>query len=135
MATKANGDPLEGTLPAPSNYPNPVVNNVNMWPVDWAYGDGNKLIGADTTAPSAPGTVTASNIGATVVDLSWGASTDFRGVASYTVYNGATALTTVTATTAHITGLTTATQYTLTVKAKDAAGNESAGTNVTFTTA
>ena len=135
MATKANGDPLEGSITPPSNYPNPVDSNINMWSMDWAYGVGNKLIGADTTAPSAPGTVTASNITATSADLSWGASTDFRGVVSYTVYDGATALVTVATTAATVTGLTTATQYTLTVKAKDAAGNESAGTDVTFTTA
>lgn len=134
MPAKSNDEWIPGAITPPSNYPNGITNNVNMWSMDWAYGDGNTLIGSDTTAPAAPGTVTASNVGVTVADLSWGASTDFRGVTGYTVYNGSTALTTVTSTTAHLTGLITGTHYTLAVKAHDAVGNESTGSTVSFTT-
>lgn len=41
-STKANGDPLEGSIVTPSNYPNPVLANVNMHPMNAAYHvDGN----------------------------------------------------------------------------------------------
>lgn len=36
----AKGEALEGTYPVPSTYPNPMANNVNMHPIDAAYGDG-----------------------------------------------------------------------------------------------
>jgi fibronectin type 3 domain-containing protein len=40
---------------------------------------------ADTQPPSAPGTLTASNIGATEIDLSWGAASDNVGVTGYRI--------------------------------------------------
>jgi chitodextrinase len=97
-------------------------------------GTANVCGGGDTTAPSAPGTVTASNITTGSVDLSWGASTDNVGVTGYRVYNGATLLASPTPASTTVSGLSAGTAYTLTVKAIDAAGNLSAGTNVSFTT-
>jgi hypothetical protein len=123
MTTKANGDPLEGTLPVP-NYPDPHGNNVNAHPIDWAYGNGNALL--DTIAPSAPTGLASPGKTATTVDLTWTASTDNIGVTAYDVYNGATLAITVTTTSATVTGLTTATPYVFTVKARDARGNVSA---------
>ncbi|MFC5047068.1 GEVED domain-containing protein [Aquimarina hainanensis] len=84
---------------------------------------------ADTQAPSAPTGLTASNVTETTLTLSWNAATDNVGVVGYDVYQGATNLGSVTATTRNITGLTANTAYQFTVKAKDAAGNESAASN------
>jgi endonuclease I/chitodextrinase len=84
----------------------------------------------DTTAPTAPTALTASGTTATATNLSWTASTDNVGVTAYDVYQGATLKATVTTTTYAVTGLTASTAYTFSVKAKDAAGNVSASSNV-----
>lgn len=84
---------------------------------------------ADTTAPSAPTSLTASGTTQTTTNLSWTASTDNVGVTGYDVYQGTTLKATVTTTTYAVTGLTAATAYTFSVKAKDAAGNVSASSN------
>ncbi|CAL2092319.1 conserved protein of unknown function precursor containing a T9SS type A C-terminal secretion signal [Tenacibaculum sp. 190524A02b] len=84
---------------------------------------------ADTQAPTAPTNLVASNISTTILSLSWGASTDNVGVASYEVFRGATSIGTSTTTSFQVNGLTSGTSYTFTVKAKDAAGNESAASN------
>ncbi|MDY8138065.1 GEVED domain-containing protein [Aquimarina sp. 2201CG5-10] len=83
----------------------------------------------DTQAPTAPGNLTASNVAQTTLSLSWTASTDNIGVTGYDVYRGATRLTTVTGTSYNVSGLTANTSYSFSVKAKDAAGNESASSN------
>jgi chitodextrinase len=90
----------------------------------------------DTQAPSAPGTLTASNIGATTLTLNWSESTDNVGVTGYDVYRGATLLGTVSGTTLtyQVIGLTTGTTYTFSIRAKDAAGNNSTARNITTTT-
>ncbi|MGW2178320.1 PQQ-dependent sugar dehydrogenase [Streptomyces sp. NPDC001732] len=93
----------------------------------------------DTTAPSAPGTLSASDLTANSVVLNWGASTDDKAVTAYEVRSGSTVYKTVTgtppATTTTLTGLACASPYTLDVVAKDAAGNTSPpGNAVTFTT-
>ncbi|WP_338648594.1 GEVED domain-containing protein [Flavobacterium sp. KS-LB2] len=85
---------------------------------------------ADTTAPSAPTALTASGTTQTTTTLSWTAATDNVGVTGYNVYRGTTLLGTVSSTTYNVTGLTAATAYTFSVKAKDAAGNISASSNV-----
>ena len=81
----------------------------------------------DTTAPTVPGTPTATAISSTRIDLTWTASTDAVGVSGYRVFrNGSgTALATTAATTYSDTSVTAATSYTYTVRAFDAAGNES----------
>ncbi|WP_300568319.1 reprolysin-like metallopeptidase [Flavobacterium sp.] len=85
---------------------------------------------ADTVAPSAPTSLAASGTTQTTTNLSWTASTDNVGVTGYDVYQGATLKATVTTTSYAVTGLTAATAYTFSVKAKDAAGNISASSNV-----
>jgi Zn-dependent metalloprotease len=96
----------------------------------YAVGIGAAYAGsADTVAPSVPASLAASGTTSSSTNLSWTASTDNVAVTGYNVYNGATLATTVTGTTATVSGLTGSTTYTFTVKAKDAAGNLSAASN------
>jgi endoglucanase len=84
----------------------------------------------DTQAPSVPANVTASNVSAASLTLSWTASTDNVAVTAYEVYRGATLVNgNVTTTSLNITGLTCNTVYSFTVKAKDAAGNVSSSSS------
>ncbi|OOG73247.1 M4 family metallopeptidase [Flavobacterium sp. A45] len=83
----------------------------------------------DTTAPTAPTSLTASGTTDISTNLSWTASTDNVGVTGYNVYNGATLVTTVSGTTYAVTGLNPSTSYTFTVRAKDAATNLSDSSN------
>ncbi|GAA4069108.1 cellulase family glycosylhydrolase [Actinomadura miaoliensis] len=93
----------------------------------------------DTTAPSTPGTPSASNITATGATLTWSASTDTggSGLAGYDVYRADGTLLGQTATTSiALTGLTPDTRYQVYVRARDGAGNQSApSSTATFTTA
>ncbi|MDR6883100.1 fibronectin type III domain-containing protein [Bacillus sp. 3255] len=89
---------------------------------------------ADTTAPSNVTNLTTSGLTQTGVTLNWTAATDNVAVTGYDIYSGTNLVTTVTGTTYNVTGLTAGTQYTYTVKAKDAVGNVASGTSTTFTT-
>jgi Metallo-peptidase family M12B Reprolysin-like/GEVED domain/Secretion system C-terminal sorting domain/Fibronectin type III domain len=89
---------------------------------------------ADTQAPTAPGAITVSSIIATSASLSWGASTDNVGVTGYEVRLNSALVATVTATTYSPSGLTASTAYSVSVTAKDAAGNSSTATTASFTT-
>lgn len=88
------------------------------------------LITGDGQAPTVPTNLAASGTTTTTTNLSWTASTDNVGVTGYDVYQGATLKGSVTGTTYAVTGLTASTAYTFSVKAKDAAGNISASSNV-----
>ncbi|MEV4143426.1 glycoside hydrolase family 9 protein [Amycolatopsis sp. NPDC049691] len=89
---------------------------------------------ADTTAPSAPTGVTAV-AGSTSVGLTWTAATDDVGVAGYDVLNAAGAtIGSTTSTGYQVTGLTPGTAYTFSVRARDAAGNQSPLSPVSVTT-
>ncbi|PHN95709.1 hypothetical protein CSC81_19135, partial [Tenacibaculum discolor] len=77
---------------------------------------------ADTTAPTVPTNLAASSVTQTSLTLNWSASTDNVGVTGYDVYQGTTNIGSVTGTTTNVTGLTAATTYTFSVRAKDAAG-------------
>ena len=83
----------------------------------------------DTQAPTAPTGLTAGTVTETSVALSWTASTDNVGVVGYDVYRGTTKVGSATGTTYTDTGLTAATAYSYTVRAKDAAGNVSAASS------
>ena len=83
----------------------------------------------DTEAPSAPTNLNATAIAETTVDLAWNASTDNVGVTGYEVFLDGNALGVVTATNAQVTGLVAATDYAFTVRAQDAAGNNSGLSN------
>jgi len=83
----------------------------------------------DITSPSAPTNLAASGTTQITTNLSWTTSTDNVAVTGYEVYQGTTLKATVTTTTYTVTGLTAATAYTFSVKAKDAAGNTSTSSN------
>ncbi|MEV4020634.1 fibronectin type III domain-containing protein [Nonomuraea angiospora] len=90
---------------------------------------------ADTQNPSVPGNLRTTAKTSSSVSLAWDASTDNVGVTGYDVYNGTALATTVTGTTATVSGLAAGTSYTFTVRAHDAAGNSSGPSNaVTETT-
>jgi len=82
---------------------------------------------ADTQAPTTPTNLTAS-AASRQINLSWSASTDNTAVAGYRMYRngGTTPIATVYGTTYQDTGLLSATYYSYSVAAYDAAGNTSA---------
>ncbi|TDD20977.1 cellulase family glycosylhydrolase [Nonomuraea diastatica] len=97
--------------------------------------------GDDTTAPTTPGTPSATNVTASGATLNWTAATDSggSGLAGYNVYReqgGTDALLGQTATNAiTLTGLSAATEYEVYVRSRDGAGNLSGNSpTTTFTT-
>ncbi|WNQ10887.1 right-handed parallel beta-helix repeat-containing protein [Paenibacillus aurantius] len=79
---------------------------------------------SDTQAPSAPGGVSVSAVGAgPSVTVSWGSSSDNVGVTGYEVDNGSTVLAATTGLSAVVQGLVPGSTYHLVVRARDAAGN------------
>ncbi|MFC8783045.1 glycoside hydrolase family 6 protein [Streptomyces nigra] len=90
----------------------------------------------DTTAPTAPTGLRATAKTASSVSLAWTAATDNVGVTGYDVYRDGTRVgSTATGTTYTDTGLSAATAYSYSVRARDAAGNVStASTALSVTT-
>jgi chitodextrinase len=86
---------------------------------------------ADTTAPSSPSNLTAVGSTSTTINLSWTASTDNVGVVGYQVFRdgGSVAIATVSTTSFSDTGLGVGSTHTYTVKAVDAANNQSTASN------
>ena len=82
----------------------------------------------DTLAPTAP-TLSASGTTTSSTNLSWSGATDNVGVTGYQVYQNGVLIGTVTGTSYSVTGLSSSTTYSFTVKALDAAGNVSASSN------
>ncbi|WP_432025746.1 glycoside hydrolase family 6 protein [Streptomyces sp. 1222.5] len=89
-------------------------------------GSGGGGTGGDTKAPTAPTGLTVSATAADSVSLTWTAATDDTGVAGYDVYRDGVKAGTATGTSYTDQGLSPATTYRYTVKARDAAGNVSA---------
>ncbi|HSM62547.1 MAG TPA: GEVED domain-containing protein, partial [Gillisia sp.] len=83
----------------------------------------------DTTAPSAPSSLTASGTTQTTTSLSWNASSDNVGVTGYNVYQGGVLKATVTGTSYAVSGLSASTSYSFYIKAKDLAENISTSSN------
>src|SRR5204862_547794 len=81
---------------------------------------------ADTTPPTTPTGLSAAVAGSTGANLSWSASTDNVGVTDYIVRRNGVQVATPATTSFADTGLSTATTYSYTVAARDAAGNISA---------
>jgi len=80
----------------------------------------------DTLAPTVPTNLAASNVTTTGFTLTWTASTDNVGVTGYEIFRNNVSLGTTPANEVAVTGLAAGTTYSLTVKARDAAGNVSA---------
>ena len=78
---------------------------------------------SDVTAPTVPTALAAANVTTTSLTLNWTASTDAVGVIAYDVYQGAGLIGSPTTNTFAVTGLTPGTDYSFTVKAKDANNN------------
>ncbi|MBM7119290.1 fibronectin type III domain-containing protein [Archangium primigenium] len=84
---------------------------------------------ADTQAPTAPSSLRSTGVSGNSVSLAWTGSSDNVAVTGYEVFTGSTLATTVTTTSATVSGLNANTTYTFSVKARDAAGNRSTASN------
>lgn len=131
-------DTMSSWLPFDTNLPNVSVTDLEINYVDnnltaATYGRGIWRTGltttSDTTAPTAPTNLTASGTTQTSTNLSWTASSDNVGVTSYDIYRGTTLIGSSANTTYNVSGLTAATTYSFSVRAKDAAGNTSGSSN------
>ena len=90
---------------------------------------------ADTTAPSAPGSLNATATSSISVSLAWTTATDNVGVTGYRILrNGAQIGTTTTGLTYTDAGRTPNTAYAYEVRAVDAAGNVGPGATASVTT-
>jgi methionine-rich copper-binding protein CopC len=91
-------------------------------------GCGGSNTPTDTTAPTIPTDVKAVVLSLNEIMLTWGTANDDVGVAQYEIYVGGYSLVSMASTTTTFlyTGLTPSTEYCCTVRAIDAAGNESA---------
>jgi chitodextrinase len=97
-----------------------------------AYDLGAHQLGStngDTTAPSAPASLTATAATSSVMTLAWTASTDNVGVTGYQVFRNGALIGSTASLTYSDSGLAAATQYGYTIKATDAAGNVSAASS------
>lgn len=79
----------------------------------------------DTTKPTTPTNLTASNPSTTSIDLAWAAASDDIGVTGYNVYRDGVFVTTTAGTTYTNSALRYNTSYSFTVTAIDASANES----------
>jgi len=104
----------------------PVNEALNKWGLRLFTGGGG---GGDTTPPSVPGGVLVNGTTATSITLSWNPSTDNVGVAGYQIYNGNSLVLTTQNISGTVGNLAPGTEYTLTVRAMDAAGNRSAASS------
>ncbi len=87
--------------------------------------------GGDTTPPAAPTNLHTTAVLSNEIDLAWNAATDNVGVTGYKVYrNNVVVATLGNVLTYANTGLAPATAYQYKVTALDAAGNESAASNI-----
>lgn len=84
----------------------------------------------DTQAPTTPTSLASTSKTATSISVTWTGSTDNVAVTGYDIYANSVLKTTVSGLSATITGLTASTSYSIYVKAKDAAGNASASSNI-----
>ncbi len=114
-----------------ANY---TVSEWNTLAEDTISGLGNHFIDGgsivDTTAPTAPTNLAASNISETSLDLSWTASADDTAVTGYDIYNGTNLIASSTTTNFSVTGLQVATAYNFSIYAKDDANNISSQSNI-----
>ncbi|HYC61483.1 MAG TPA: right-handed parallel beta-helix repeat-containing protein [Thermoanaerobaculia bacterium] len=84
---------------------------------------------ADTQAPSAPANLRPVSGDSARIDIAWNAAADNVGVSAYIVKRNGATIATVGSTTFSDTSVVSGTKYTYQVIARDAAGNQSAGSN------
>ncbi|MDD2674575.1 MAG: endonuclease [Flavobacterium sp.] len=130
LITWHNQDPVSSREIARNNAIYAIQNNRNPYIDHPEYVQAIWNPTADAQAPTAPANLVSSAKTTTSISLSWTASTDNTAVTGYNVYMDNVLKTTVTGLTTTITGLTAATAYSFNVKAKDAAGNISAPSNI-----
>jgi hypothetical protein len=97
--------------------------------------DNSGLTGDDTEAPTVPQNVTATVISSSQIDLSWDNSNDNVAVVGYIVRRNGDFVDSTQYTSFQDTNLTAETEYSYTISAYDAAGNESdQSTSISATT-
>lgn len=84
------------------------------------------LVSSDTTAPTVPSGLASSAITTTGFTVTWTASTDTVGVTGYELFIGGVSYGTSVGNSLAVTGRTPGTAHSVTVRARDAAGNWSA---------
>ncbi|WP_410771428.1 carbohydrate binding domain-containing protein [Fontibacillus sp. BL9] len=100
------------------------VRSAEGW-YDGTWHDSNPDGGGDTIAPTAPGNLRSTGATDKTVTLAWDAATDNIAVTGYDIYRNEAKVGSTAATTFTDTGLSPETAYAYTVKARDAANNES----------
>ncbi|NRT12952.1 endonuclease [Flavobacterium sp. 14A] len=118
---------------------NPFIDNPAFATTIWGGPQAeNRFTGnttADTQAPTTPSNLVVNSVTQDTAILNWTASTDDVAVLGYRIFNGTNFLASSQNNSYNLVGLTANTSYTLTIKAFDAAGNNSLASNtVTFTT-
>ncbi|WP_378188290.1 endonuclease [Aquimarina sp. W85] len=112
---------------------NPFIDNPAFATSIWGGPQAEDRFGTgsaeDMQAPTAPKNLSSTSTTQTSTQLIWDAATDNVGVTGYEIYRNGSLYTTVSNTTAIISGLSMGTTYTFTIKARDAAGNRSANSN------
>ena len=89
---------------------------------------------SDRRAPSTPGKPAVATNFPSVADLSWAAASDNTAVTGYSVFANGVLVSASKDPNVRVTGLAAGTTYTFTVKARDAAGNESTASPSTTVT-
>lgn len=92
------------------------------------------FVGEDTTPPTVPGSLTATPVATTQINLAWSTSTDDVLFSGYQVFRDDVQIGTTTLTNYSDSGLLESTLYTYYVTAFDEAGNVSASSSVVATT-
>jgi chitodextrinase len=101
---------------------------------DYTVNISSNIVSTDVIAPTSP-VLNVANVTSVSADLSWSVATDNVGVTGYDVFQGNTLIKNTTSNSYTVTGLQPNTNYSFTVKAKDAAGNVSNASNTqTITT-
>ncbi|WP_394845097.1 discoidin domain-containing protein [Pendulispora brunnea] len=98
----------------------------SLWELQ-AYGVPDSV--GDTEAPSAPAALNSAGVTTSGVELRWNASTDNINVTGYDVLRNGAVVATTQSSPYTDSGLSPATSYTYTVRARDAAGNLSASSS------
>lgn len=113
---------------------NPFIDNPYLATLIWgglnAEDKWNLNNSTDNEAPSAPTNLISTNLTDNSVEINWNEATDNIGVIDYLIYVNGNYFKTAFSTSSTILGLTSNTNYTISVKARDASSNLSLESNV-----